>query len=75
MTLQDFAHAMKDIKDRTQDEDVVKRTILIVILPQNAAAIRTAVKRWGDIDQGQSKTFVNESSLSTVIRHPDTVHP
>ncbi len=47
MTLQDFAHAMKDIKDRTQDEDVVKRTILIVILPQNAAAIRTAVKRWG----------------------------
>ena len=52
MTLQDFGNAMQDIWDRTQNKELFKSTILIVILPQNAAAIRTAVKRWGDVEQG-----------------------
>lgn len=56
MSLQDFESAMEDIWKRTQNADVVANTILIVILPQNAAAIRTAVKRWGDVNRGMSKS-------------------
>lgn len=50
---------MGEIFKKTQNPELVAKVNLMIILPQNAAPIRTEVKRWGDIKHGAFNHFMS----------------
>ncbi|KAF8970921.1 Piwi domain-containing protein [Flammula alnicola] len=45
------------------DTDILAKTLLIIILPTNAAPIRNSVKHWGDIRNGIKTQCLRQSKL------------
>lgn len=61
-----------DVREIDKLHRLLRQFVLVVILPQEAAAIRSAVKHWGDVVKGKSPVLTCWLTL-TVCRGDNTM--
>ncbi|KAH6918741.1 Piwi domain-containing protein [Coprinopsis sp. MPI-PUGE-AT-0042] len=66
-TMKEVFRIMKvDVGDKEKLRQLLRQFVLFVILPQEAAAIRSAVKYWGDVLQGVTTQCVRSGKIQRV---------
>jgi hypothetical protein len=64
-----------DVRDTDKLHRLLQQFVLLVILPQEAAAVRSAVKHWGDVVKGRYTLLSMQQLALTALRGHNTMRP